>query len=530
MLMTSHAPATPLPLLTGERPHPLVRLAIFAAWLVAAAWLAQHHVFWRDEVRAFSLALEGDSVLAMLRRLQGEGHPALWYLLLRATHALTGARETLPATAFAIGAGAAALWAWRAPFRPAVLAMALFGAFALHEYTVSARNYGIAMLLLFAFAAAYPRAKERGPWLGLLLALLCNTNAPAVMLGGALGLFWAAEIASTEGWRWTPRWRHWAGNMALALFGVGACLVTIYPPFNDAAVSPLAGQLTPTRLLFALADIAGPFDALWPASCAGLPGARLLLTVLIVGAPLGLVRSPGGLLAGVVITLAMPLFFQLVYPGGYRHQALFVAFLLTLYWLVADSGGGRWPAARPLLRPAAQALLQRTGQIALVALLLAQVATSAELIGATANSSVASRAADLATLIRHERLERAVVIANPDVLLEPLPYYTPNPLWLVRERRAGRVVAFTRAAVRDVTLAEMLATAQALRARTRRPVLTLLQVRLDPAAPSQTWDEAYNGTFSTTPGDVRAFLRATRRLARFAPAISDESYDVYLLR
>lgn len=524
------APPTFTPLLAATAARPWQRAALFAAWLLVAAWLAMHHVMWRDEVRAFSLALSGDGVPAMLRRIHGEGHPALWYLLLRGVHGVVGTRAALPLAGFAVGAAATALWAWRAPFRPLMLALVLFGGFALYEYTVSARNYGITMLGLFAFAAAYPHAKVRGPWLGLILALTCNTNAPAVMLCGALSLFWAVEILGDDGWRWTPRWRHWAGNMALAALGVATCVAVIFPPFNDAAVSPLAGQLSPATLLLAAVNVTAPFSALLPEAWWTVPGATLLLAIMVVGAPLGLVRSPGGLIAGLLVLVAMPLFFQLVYPGGYRHQALFVVFLLTLYWLVAQGGGGRWPDRRPLLRPAAQALLWRVGQAGLFALLLAQVAIGAERIAAAVTGVPEGRTADLAALIARERLGEAVVIANPDILIEPLSYYAANPTWLVRERQWGRVVAFTKAAERDVTLAEMLATARALRVRTQRPVLILLQVRLDPAAAPKTWDEGYLGTFSTTPSDVRAFLAATRRLASFAPAVTDESYDAYLLR
>lgn len=530
MLMATPAPPQILPILTGARARPWQRAALFALWIAATLWLAAHHVFWRDEVRAFSLALSGDGIGDMLRRIHGEGHPALWYLLLRATHAIVGTRAALPIAAFAVGAAAAGLWVWRAPFRPLVLALVLFGGFMLYEYTVSARNYGIAMLGMFAFAAAYPRCKTRGPWLGIILAFTCNTNAPAVMLAGALSLFWALEVLVEEGWRWGPRWRHWAGNMAIAAAGVVACVAVIFPPFNDAAVSPLAGQLSPATLLLAAVNVTAPFSALLPEAWWTVPGATLLLAVMVVGAPLGLVRSPGGLVAGLLVLVVLPLFFQLVYPGGYRHQALFVVLLLTLYWLVAEGGGGRWRAGKPLLQPATQALLQRIGQAALLALLVTQVAIGAERIAAAATGTPESRAADLAALIRREHLDRAVVIANPDVLLEPLPYYTPNPLWLTRERHAGRVVAFTQAAERDVTLAEMLATARSLHARTGLSVLILLQVRLDPAAPGQTWEEGYLGTFSTTPADVRVFQAATRRLASFAPAITDESYDVYLLR
>jgi hypothetical protein len=122
------------------------------------------------------------------------------------------------------------------------------------------------------------------------------------------------------------------------------------------------------------------------------------------------------------------------------------------------------------------------------------------------------------------------VVGNPDVILEPLSYYAPNPVYLARERRWGRVVAFTKAAMRTSSLAELLDTARRLRRETGRPVVIVLQKRLVARAPAEDWDQGYIGRFVTTPEQVRAFLTATRRLASFAPAITDETYDVYLLR
>lgn len=526
---TAVPPAAVLPLLKGDDTAPRrLRLAMLVAWLALAGWLVARHVMWRDEVRALSLAVSGDSVGAMLRNLQGEGHPALWYLLLRAGHAVAG-DAALPGIAFAIGAGAAALFAWRAPFRPLVVALVLFGAYTLNEYTVLARNYGVAMLVMFAFACTYGRWRDRGIGLGLLLALLCNTNVPAVLLAGALALFWGIDILSRDGWRWTPAWRHWTLNMGVALIGVIACVAEVYPPYNDAAVSPLAGRMSVATVVLAAFNITAPLSALVPEAWWDMQLSTLFLAALVVGSVLGLIRSPGGLVAALVAMIALPLFFQLVYPGGYRHQALFVVFLLTLYWLVAAGHGGRWHGTA-WLRPVTQGVMQRAGQGAFLALLLTQVVIALGLIATAASGTPYSRSRDLAALLRREGLDRAVVIANPDVLVEALPYYADHPQWLLRERRWGRVVAFTRAAAASaVTLDGILATARRLRAETGRPVAIVMQIPLDPRAPPQTWEQGYLGTVSTTPAAVRAFLAGTRRLARFGPAQTDESYDVYLL-
>ncbi len=516
MLMAPSRPPPAFARLTGDpaswRERPL-RLALLLAWLLTAGWLALHHAVWRDEVRALTLALSGDDVWAMLKAIHGEGHPALWYLLLRGAHALAGTRTALPATAFAIAALAAALVALRAPFRPAVIALVLFSTYALVDYTVVARNYGIAMLLMFAIADRYAAARDRGVTLGMLLFLLCNTNVPAVLLAGGVVLFWGIELYLEQGWRWTPAARSFVVNAAIAAAGVVACVLVVYPPYND-AVTGAAGQDGPWPL------------ALLSAGLTQSTGGALLFVGILLGSLAGLIRAPAALLAAVAVTAAALLFFHLVYPGFYRHQALVLVFLLAMYWLAATGRGGVWPGYRRAWAP----VVQRYGTVAFIGLLLLQTVGGLTLFGMRVQGDVFSRSQDLGVLLRRPPLRDAIVIANPDVLLEPLSYYAPNPVYLVRERRFARVVAFTRAAERDVSLGEMLAAARALHARTGRPVVVVLSERLDPAAPAHTTSQGYLGGFSTTPDQVRAFLAATRHLARFGPAQTDEGdFDAYLL-
>ena len=78
-----------------------------------------------------------------------------------------------------------------------------------------------------------------------------------------------------------------------------------------------------------------------------------------------------------------------------------------------------------------QAALERFGTWAFAALLATQVLISVGVVATTASGIPYSRSRDLAALLRREGLTSAVVMANPDVALEALPYYIDNPLWHV---------------------------------------------------------------------------------------------------
>jgi hypothetical protein len=112
--------------------------------------------------------------------------------------------------------------------------------------------------------------------------------------------------------------------------------------------------------------------------------------------------------------------------------------------------------------------------------------------------------------------------------VEPLSYYVPNRTYLMREQRFGNVVHITRKAQLRLSLDDILADVCNLRLRTGKPVMILLAARLDPSLPAQVYRDGPDWVLVTTPEQVRAFQASTRFIKRFAPALSDESFDVYL--
>src|SRR5260370_42520444 len=138
----------------------------------------------------------------MIESLRKEGHPALWYLLIRGAYFLVGSSGVLWIVSVGVASAAALLLVLRSPFGGPFLALFLFGRVALFEYSVMARNYGISMLLMFLFAACYERYRDRSLVLGVLLFLLANTNAHSVILVGAFLLFWSVDVANRQGLQW----------------------------------------------------------------------------------------------------------------------------------------------------------------------------------------------------------------------------------------------------------------------------------------------------------------------------------------
>src|SRR5215831_8770258 len=74
--------------------------AMATAWFAIVLATMWHHEFQRDEVRALSIATSSPSLWQMPVFLKNEGHPVVWYVLLRIGYQALGSTAALPAVSF----------------------------------------------------------------------------------------------------------------------------------------------------------------------------------------------------------------------------------------------------------------------------------------------------------------------------------------------------------------------------------------------------------------------------------------------
>jgi hypothetical protein len=497
------------------------RLLLFACWLALVAWLCGTHVFWRDEVRAFSLALSGSNYVEMLRAVHGEGHPALWYLILRSAHDLFPYREVLPIAGAVIGIAAMALVVFFSPFRTIIVAAIIFSVFGAFEFVAMARNYGISALVMFVLATLYQRVRD-SLWFGLILAVLCNTNVPSCLLAAAFLFFRFVEMLTDAAGHTRRDWLVFGGNAVLAAFGAYLCFITVYPTFNDQAVSRNLDHFGVAKVISALIDSEWGFAHLafdfLPAPFKAIPLNAILLAVSC----LGLIRRPAALAASIAALIAFKLFFYFVYFSSYRHEILYFIFLLSLYWMVANGAGGTWRHRQWHDRA------QFIGTGVFLALLLVQTGRVLNPVHMQFEGIPDSRAADVAMLLKRPELSRAIVMGDPDTMLEPLPYYVDNPIWLLRQRRFGHVVPLSTKGRHELSMGDVLSDADRLYRQTGRPIVFLSHLELQDKREERFPHMIFRDATTLRPDEVRRFLSSTRLIKKLWGAGSDEEYDVYV--
>ena len=178
-------------------------------YCTALALLMVRHTFWRDELRAWNVAVYTGSLRDMFRQMPSEGHPALWFLLLRCLAILWNSPQAMLLLHWAIASLNAWLILWFCPLPAWQRLCCCFGYFLLFEYGVICRDYALGLSLAFVFAIVCGRFRNAVIGPALILALMPHANLFAAFLG-----------ISLLAWLVAAKWRR-VSRASVA----GACLI-----------------------------------------------------------------------------------------------------------------------------------------------------------------------------------------------------------------------------------------------------------------------------------------------------------------
>jgi hypothetical protein len=305
--------------------------AVLAIALLQLA-LIWTHTPWLDEWQALQLALQSPDIPALLGNLRYEGHPPLWYLLLRGAAAVMPPAFVLPAVQTVIALALQALILFRAPVTRLERLLIATSFFLLFDYGTLSRSLSLGVLLT---TAAFAFRRHPLGWAAVALLPFAD------FLFGVLSMICVAL-------RLRDRDVSIPGLAAWGLCGLLSAISVI--PAKDTIPAlwlnglPADAYLFVTRLSVLLVPLHGPqYGLQWNQP---LPEA------------IGIVAGPLFLMLGSRLTRAVPLHHALylgfaallfafsvtVYPLAIRHLSLLAMLVILLRWWTpkaqrADSAG-----------------------------------------------------------------------------------------------------------------------------------------------------------------------------------------------
>jgi hypothetical protein len=507
-----------------KRPHTAVLLAIYLLYCAFICFMEiKHHVFWRDEIRAFSIAKQADSLSDLSSLLQNEGHPALWYVLLKSLYLIFHANWVLPLASILVAMVSAFLWLWFAPFSLFERALFLTGVLPIFEFSVMARNYGISMLLMFLFCTQFEQRFKHPYRTYLPLFFLCFTNAHSTLITGVVTAALFLEVCFKQ--------RKRISDFAGPILVLGTAAWVVWTLHSGTTVSSTALKQSPfdgTALVQAVMQfVQSPGHALVPTFALLSPQyIRLFQTFFIIASSLVLIRKPALLVIYLGIACGLSCFSDLIYSLQLRHQGVFYIFWLSCVWVqrsLISTQEKKWPeklngdwfryptAAVIILLMSWQSYMGRSA-------LANQFETE---------NSAALLFTDLVD--SHPEWRDAVLIGEPDYIMDTIPYYLDNPIYFPRDGHYRKWVLFTREWRVGMTLEELLNTAASIHAGTGKPVLFLIgtQVRWTPGVAGRSIFGC-NRYLTWTAPVLDRFSHETRKVGIFPRTTAvDETFSVY---
>ena len=466
----------------------------------------------------------------MLSSLYQEGHPALWYVILRGAYAVTHSNLTLPIVALAAGTGLAYLILRYSPFPFWLRLLTVFGVFISYEYTVMARNYGIGILFLLVACVLFKSRSERGIALGVVLALTANTSVHAALAGAMISLLWALDAIDAERRPSFLRVQSLMG-LAIALIGIalGIWSASPSPDMSYAANLHCIGIGDIMRAVFI--DPAKGLKGVYVADIAAsaeLPWIRLGLDPTIVSrvvVDLGLLAVGWALWPSrkhfavfVASILPFEILFHGVYPGALRHMGVVTFLIVAICWIAVRDRKERDGlfARRVAMGLLPVMLIQSIGLPVAVRRHLTHPASSSKALGSFIRTT--------------PRLSKAILIGEPDYLMEALPYYVTNRVYMPRQHEYSKTVYFSKGGRRqvDLTLAGVIDVADSIGCATQSPVLFSIGHPEFPRQSDGMIRGAYNAAhFTWTADDKKRLSSRATMLGDFQGATTDENYEVF---
>jgi hypothetical protein len=225
---------------SGERRHETAfAISVVLGYALFLAAGITRHELWRDEAQSWLIVRDAGSWRELFHLLSYEGHPAVWYLLLRPLTYATHSPTAMQVLHGVIATAAVCVFVCFSPFTRTQKVLWCFGYYSLFEYGIISRNYSLGVLLLWTLCALWPRRRQAVIVIAIVLALLVNTNVFAALIAASFAAVWLGEPwwrrsrDSAAGDALTRTWPRWALALSILIAASVFCLWTVYPAENS---------------------------------------------------------------------------------------------------------------------------------------------------------------------------------------------------------------------------------------------------------------------------------------------------------
>ncbi len=158
-----------------HRFYPIIFTVLF---LILSIILICRHEFWRDEVHAWNIANNSNSLPQLFHYMrQSEGHPYIWHIILYfISNFISDNIEIMKSIHLVISTASVFLILRFSPFNKPIKFLLIFSYFFFYEYSIISRNYSIGILLIIIFCILYKEKYKHILPISIVLLLMGSCN------------------------------------------------------------------------------------------------------------------------------------------------------------------------------------------------------------------------------------------------------------------------------------------------------------------------------------------------------------------
>ena len=304
-----------------------------------------NHEMWRDEMDVWMVA-NYNSPQAIINHIKVQGHPALWFLVVKAVQQVFHHPFAMAVTNLLFISLSVFVLLKYAPFSRFQKIFLSFSYFILYEYGTVSRNYGISVFFIFVVCALYAHRDKYTIPIAILIFLSCNTHAMNLVFAGCFAFLFAAEhifqIRSRIESR-IPK-SHLLIGAFILMSGVVLALIQAIPSKDSPWAMSSAHHWLFYRPLSVLTvvwksfiPISFPSIHFWNTNILPDGNVMILFSLLIIIAScIIFIRKPIVLSFYILGAMTFFFFFLKIYHGFTRHHGyLFIMFIIS-YWISFD--------------------------------------------------------------------------------------------------------------------------------------------------------------------------------------------------
>ncbi len=304
-------------------------ILLTVGFLLTTGYTAIHHEMWRDELHTWIVGRESHSLLEIYQNTRYDGHGLLWYFLVWPLTRFTENPAAIQVFHLMLATATAYIIARFSPFSRVQKILIVLGYLFVYEYAIIARNYAIGALFLVTFCAVVSQRPRAYLWIGVILALMANTSAHALILSVALAIGYGVYLWR-DGFPSGASAKLLAVAAAIFLLGVGTQIFTALPPADlGLDYADKSSTLEWSRILRVFALFESALLAKRPDL--GISLWSLLVLIFLIR----WLRQPAVMLFFLSASGALAILFYFVYFGSPRHHGFIFLALLAGLWLSA---------------------------------------------------------------------------------------------------------------------------------------------------------------------------------------------------